>query len=148
MYAATILIATILSMAEDINAGVQKDLGGILISNKVAKTSMSAKSQRHTNAKHQRVRILSKAELAKATNNCNQTNLLGIGGFASVYKGLLLLTDENTTATQQIAVKKPKLDAAMAKQKHPNQPPAIPRRNRHCFTGQSQERGQTLGRMS
>ncbi|PON32647.1 Serine/threonine protein kinase [Parasponia andersonii] len=34
--------------------------------------------------KHQRVRIFSKTELAKATDNYNQTNLLGIGGFASV----------------------------------------------------------------
>ncbi|PON32652.1 Wall-associated receptor kinase [Parasponia andersonii] len=62
--------------------------------------------------KHQRVRIFSKAELAKATNNYNQSSLLGQGGFASVHKGVLFLTGETSTTTQQIAVKKPKLDAS------------------------------------
>ncbi|XP_062094666.1 wall-associated receptor kinase 2-like [Humulus lupulus] len=61
--------------------------------------------------KHQRVRIFSKAELAKATNNYSQSNFIGQGGFASVYKGVVLNeTSTTATTTQQIAVKKPKLD--------------------------------------
>ncbi|XP_062093363.1 wall-associated receptor kinase 2-like [Humulus lupulus] len=61
--------------------------------------------------KHQRVRIFSKAELAKATNNYSQSNFIGQGGFASVYKGVVLNeTSSTATTTQQIAVKKPKLD--------------------------------------
>ncbi|XP_062096652.1 wall-associated receptor kinase 2-like [Humulus lupulus] len=46
--------------------------------------------------KNQRVRIFSKAELAKATNNYNQSNFLGQGGFASVYKGVV----QNETKTE------------------------------------------------
>ncbi|KAF4357417.1 hypothetical protein G4B88_009736 [Cannabis sativa] len=63
--------------------------------------------------KHQRVRIFTKAELAKATNNYNQSNFIGQGGFASVYKGVVILNETNSitnTSTQQIAVKKPKLE--------------------------------------
>ncbi|KAL3734490.1 hypothetical protein ACJRO7_023787 [Eucalyptus globulus] len=51
--------------------------------------------------KHQRVKIFTEAELAKATDNYNASNKLGEGGFASVYKGRL---DGNFL----IAVKKPK----------------------------------------
>ncbi|KAF4365319.1 hypothetical protein F8388_017885 [Cannabis sativa] len=63
--------------------------------------------------KNQRVRIFSKAELAKATNNYNQSNFIGQGGFASVYKGVVILNETNSitnTSTQLIAVKKPKLE--------------------------------------
>ncbi|XP_062093403.1 wall-associated receptor kinase 2-like [Humulus lupulus] len=66
--------------------------------------------------KNQRIRIFSKAELAKSTNNYNQSNLLGQGGFASVYKGVLSIQIEDEASsstantTQQIAVKKPKFD--------------------------------------
>ena len=55
--------------------------------------------------KNQRVRIFSTKELAKATNNYDQTQLLGTGGFASVYKGVLTDRDHQT---MEIAVKKPK----------------------------------------
>ncbi|XP_010064651.3 wall-associated receptor kinase 2-like [Eucalyptus grandis] len=51
--------------------------------------------------KHQRVKIFTEAELAKATNNYDASNKLGEGGFASVYKGRI---DGNAL----IAVKKPK----------------------------------------
>ncbi|KAK3425140.1 hypothetical protein EUGRSUZ_F01928 [Eucalyptus grandis] len=37
--------------------------------------------------KHQRVKIFTEAQLAKATNNYDTCNKLGEGGFASVYKG-------------------------------------------------------------
>ncbi|KAF8018229.1 hypothetical protein BT93_H3196 [Corymbia citriodora subsp. variegata] len=37
--------------------------------------------------KHQRVKIFTEAQLAKATNNYDASNKLGEGGFASVYKG-------------------------------------------------------------
>ncbi|KAF4385963.1 hypothetical protein G4B88_031098 [Cannabis sativa] len=63
--------------------------------------------------KHQRVRIFTKAELVKATNNYNQSNFIGQGGFASVYKGVIILNETNSntnTNTQLIAVKKPKLE--------------------------------------
>lgn len=50
--------------------------------------------------KHQRVKIFTKAELAKATNNYDAGNKLGEGGFALVYKGRI---DNN-----YVAVKKPK----------------------------------------
>ncbi|KAM6575811.1 hypothetical protein CsatA_024138 [Cannabis sativa] len=63
--------------------------------------------------KNQRVRIFTKAELANATNNYNQSNFIGQGGFASVYKGVVILNETNSitnTSTQQIAVKKPKLE--------------------------------------
>ncbi|KAM6552200.1 hypothetical protein CsatB_002008 [Cannabis sativa] len=62
--------------------------------------------------KNQRVRIFTKAELVKATNNYNQSNFIGQGGFASVYKGVVILNETNSitnTSTQLIAVKKPKL---------------------------------------
>ncbi|KAI9396829.1 hypothetical protein POPTR_004G191400v4 [Populus trichocarpa] len=49
--------------------------------------------------KHQRVRIFSEAELAKATENYNDHKKLGEGGFGCVYKGVL---PDNT----QLAVKK------------------------------------------
>ncbi|EEF38426.1 BRASSINOSTEROID INSENSITIVE 1-associated receptor kinase 1 precursor, putative [Ricinus communis] len=51
--------------------------------------------------KHQRVRILSEAELTKATRNYETSQFLGEGGFGSVYKGILA---DGT----QVAVKKPK----------------------------------------
>ncbi|KAF4385975.1 hypothetical protein G4B88_031110 [Cannabis sativa] len=63
--------------------------------------------------KNQRVRIFTKAELANATNNYNQSNFIGQGGFASVYKGVVILNETNSitnTSTQLIAVKKPKLE--------------------------------------
>ncbi|KAM6552203.1 hypothetical protein CsatB_002011 [Cannabis sativa] len=63
--------------------------------------------------KNQRVRIFTKAELVKATNNYNQSNFIGQGGFASVYKGVVILNETNNitnTSTQLIAVKKPKLE--------------------------------------
>ncbi|KAL3734487.1 hypothetical protein ACJRO7_023784 [Eucalyptus globulus] len=51
--------------------------------------------------KHQRVKIFTEAELAKATNNYDAGNKLGEGGFASVYKGRI---DSNVL----VAVKKPR----------------------------------------
>ncbi|GLT76745.1 hypothetical protein SLA2020_483850 [Shorea laevis] len=39
--------------------------------------------------KHQRIRIFSEAELVKATNNYDNSQFLGEGGFGSVYKGVL-----------------------------------------------------------
>ncbi|GMN72779.1 hypothetical protein TIFTF001_055666, partial [Ficus carica] len=56
--------------------------------------------------KHQRVRIFSKADLAKATNNYKESQLLGRGGFASVYRGSILIDERSIP----IAVKKPKED--------------------------------------
>ncbi|KAJ8767883.1 hypothetical protein K2173_020823 [Erythroxylum novogranatense] len=51
--------------------------------------------------KHQRVRIFSEAELAKATKSYATDHFLGEGGFGSVYKGIL---PDNTL----VAVKKPR----------------------------------------
>ncbi|KAJ8767937.1 hypothetical protein K2173_020877 [Erythroxylum novogranatense] len=51
--------------------------------------------------KHQRVRIFSEAELAKATKSYATDHFLGKGGFGSVYKGIL---PDNTL----VAVKKPR----------------------------------------
>ncbi|KAJ4724679.1 putative Kinase [Melia azedarach] len=51
--------------------------------------------------KHQRVRIFKAPELEKATKNYDGSQLLGEGGFGSVYKGVL---PDNTL----VAVKKPK----------------------------------------
>ena len=56
--------------------------------------------------KHQRVRIFSKTDLAKATNNYKESHLLGRGGFASVYKGSILIDEQSIP----IVVKKPKED--------------------------------------
>ncbi|GMN29957.1 hypothetical protein TIFTF001_044401, partial [Ficus carica] len=56
--------------------------------------------------KHQRVRIFSKADLAKATNNYAESLLLGRGGFASVYRGSILIDERSIS----VAVKKPKED--------------------------------------
>ncbi|KAF8022401.1 hypothetical protein BT93_F0054 [Corymbia citriodora subsp. variegata] len=51
--------------------------------------------------KHQRVKIFTEAQLAKATNNYDVGNKLGEGGFASVYKGRI---DGNIL----VAIKKPR----------------------------------------
>lgn len=51
--------------------------------------------------KHQRVKIFSEAQLAKATNNYDAGNKLGEGGFASVYKGRI-------TGDVLVAIKKPR----------------------------------------
>ncbi|KAL3734486.1 hypothetical protein ACJRO7_023783 [Eucalyptus globulus] len=51
--------------------------------------------------KHQRVKIFSEAQLAKATNNYDADNKLGEGGFASVYKGRI-------DGDVLVAVKKPR----------------------------------------
>lgn len=56
--------------------------------------------------KNQRVRIFSKEDLAKATNNYKESQLLGRGGFASVYRGSILIDEQSIP----IAVKKPKED--------------------------------------
>ena len=42
--------------------------------------------------KHQRVRIFKAPELEKATKNYDGSQLLGEGGFGSVYKGVLPAT--------------------------------------------------------
>ncbi|GLT84100.1 hypothetical protein SLE2022_023510 [Rubroshorea leprosula] len=51
--------------------------------------------------KHQRIRIFSETELVKATNNYDNSQFLGEGGFGSVYKGVFA---DNTL----VAVKKAK----------------------------------------
>ncbi|KAK3417067.1 hypothetical protein EUGRSUZ_H02824 [Eucalyptus grandis] len=51
--------------------------------------------------KHHRVQIFTEAELAKATNNYNDSNKLGEGGFGSVYRGRIV-------GETMVAVKKPK----------------------------------------
>ncbi|XP_059636714.1 wall-associated receptor kinase 2-like [Cornus florida] len=51
--------------------------------------------------KHQRVRIFREAELERATNNYDAPRLLGQGGSATVYKGVL---EDNSV----VAIKKPK----------------------------------------
>ncbi|XP_056177186.1 putative wall-associated receptor kinase-like 16 isoform X2 [Syzygium oleosum] len=51
--------------------------------------------------KHQRVKIFTEAELAKATNNYDAGNKLGEGGFASVYRGRI-------DGDILVAVKKPR----------------------------------------
>ncbi|KAI6689126.1 hypothetical protein NL676_025954 [Syzygium grande] len=51
--------------------------------------------------KHQRVKIFTEAELAKATNNYDASNKLGEGGFASVYRGRI-------DGDILVAVKKPR----------------------------------------
>ncbi|XP_039171276.1 putative wall-associated receptor kinase-like 16 [Eucalyptus grandis] len=51
--------------------------------------------------KHHRVQIFTEAELAKATNNYDDSNKLGEGGFGSVYRGRI-------AGDTMIAVKKPK----------------------------------------
>ncbi|GMN67001.1 hypothetical protein TIFTF001_036076 [Ficus carica] len=56
--------------------------------------------------KNQRVRIFSKEDLTKATNNYKESQLLGRGGFASVYRGSILIDEQSIP----IAVKKPKED--------------------------------------
>ncbi|KAK3437912.1 hypothetical protein EUGRSUZ_C02543 [Eucalyptus grandis] len=51
--------------------------------------------------KHHRVQIFTEAELAKATNNYNDSNKLGEGGFGSVYRATV-------AGGTMVAVKKPK----------------------------------------
>ncbi|KAL3746289.1 hypothetical protein ACJRO7_015270 [Eucalyptus globulus] len=51
--------------------------------------------------KHHRVQIFTEAELAKATNNYNDSNKLGEGGFGSVYRA-------RVAGGTMVAVKKPK----------------------------------------
>ncbi|XP_030446850.1 wall-associated receptor kinase 2-like [Syzygium oleosum] len=51
--------------------------------------------------KHQRVQIFTETELAKATNNYDDSNKLGEGGFGSVYRGTM-------AGDTVVAVKKPK----------------------------------------
>ncbi|KAF4385161.1 hypothetical protein F8388_014294 [Cannabis sativa] len=71
--------------------------------------------------KNQRVRIFSKSDLDIATENYNQSNFLGEGGFASVYKGVVVIPNATTTTTtQQIAVKKPKLQRTEHNNKNAN----------------------------
>ncbi|KAL3734488.1 hypothetical protein ACJRO7_023785 [Eucalyptus globulus] len=59
--------------------------------------------------KHQRVKIFTETQLAKATNNYNASNKLGEGGFTSVYKGRI---DNNVLVVikkpRDVFVKKPK----------------------------------------
>ncbi|KAF8022347.1 hypothetical protein BT93_F0010 [Corymbia citriodora subsp. variegata] len=62
--------------------------------------------------KHQRVKIFTEAQLAKATNNYDASNKLGEGGFASVYKGRI---DSDIL----VAVKKPR-DVLVKKRKDMN----------------------------
>ncbi|XP_039171200.1 wall-associated receptor kinase 3 [Eucalyptus grandis] len=62
--------------------------------------------------KHQRVKIFTEAELAKATNNYDASNKLGEGGFASVYKGRI-------DGDILVAVKKPR-DVPIKKPKNMN----------------------------
>lgn len=62
--------------------------------------------------KHQRVKIFSEAELAKATNNYDASNKLGEGGFASVYRGRI-------DGDILVAVKKPR-DVPIKKPKDTN----------------------------
>ncbi|KAF8022348.1 hypothetical protein BT93_F0011 [Corymbia citriodora subsp. variegata] len=62
--------------------------------------------------KNQRVKIFTKAKLAKATNNYNASNKLGEGGFASVYRGRI-------DGDILVAVKKPR-DVPMKKPKDMN----------------------------
>ncbi|XP_030446851.1 wall-associated receptor kinase 3-like [Syzygium oleosum] len=62
--------------------------------------------------KHQRVKIFTEAELAKATNNYDASNKLGEGGFASVYRGKI-------DGDVLVAVKKPR-DVPVKKPKDMN----------------------------
>ncbi|XP_048129868.1 wall-associated receptor kinase 2-like [Rhodamnia argentea] len=62
--------------------------------------------------KHQRVKIFTEAELAKATNNYDTSNKLGEGGFASVYRGRI-------DGDVLVAVKKPR-DVPVKKPKEVN----------------------------
>ncbi|KAF7850657.1 hypothetical protein BT93_L5150 [Corymbia citriodora subsp. variegata] len=62
--------------------------------------------------KHQRVKIFTEAQLAKATNNYNASNKLGEGGFASVYKGRI-------DGDILVAIKKPR-DVLIRKPKDMN----------------------------
>ncbi|XP_071723900.1 putative wall-associated receptor kinase-like 16 [Rutidosis leptorrhynchoides] len=63
--------------------------------------------------KHPRVRIFTEAELAKATNNYDESKKLGEGGFGSVYKGRIAVGESgfgsaNKGRIIEVAIKKPK----------------------------------------
>ncbi|KAF4398745.1 hypothetical protein G4B88_028108 [Cannabis sativa] len=67
------------------------------------------------------INLISKSDLDIATENYNQSNFLGEGGFASVYKGVVVIPNATTTTTtQQIAVKKPKLQRTEHNNKNAN----------------------------
>lgn len=70
-----------------------KQNGGIMLEQLLSKTKTSFK---------ERAKIFTEEELNKATNNLDNTNIVGQGGYGTVYKGTI---DNNIT----VAIKKSKL---------------------------------------